>query len=253
MVDLDIRKGDAAGMIQLKELLGASKKILHDNSPLILTGIGVSGTVSTAYLSAKAGMAAARRLSNAPTNLSKREKFEETWELYIPPVLSGGITIGAIVLAARVSSKRAAAAYSLLAMSERAFEEYREKVIEVIGGKKEQDVRDRVAQDRVSANPPSLIIDEGSGILCCELFTGRYFKSDMETLRKAQNDINAKIIMNLYVSIDEFYDLVGLDYTSDSSNIGWDSGKLLDLRFSATFGPQSKPCLAFEYNYVKPI
>lgn len=240
-------------MINVRDILYGSRKVIHDNAPAILTAIGVSGTVTTAYLAAKAGASASKRLSELPPDIPPREKVEVVWDLYIPAAVSGSITIGCVLLASRVSSKRAAAAYSLIAVSERAFEEYRDKVVETFGEKKEQQVRDEIAQDRVNANPPAVIIGGETGVLCCELFTGRYFRSDMETLRRVQNDINEQIIMRLYVPMGELYYSLGLPATSQSGQMGWDSDRLLELEFTTTLSPDNVPCLAFDYNYVKPL
>jgi hypothetical protein len=80
------------------------------------------------------------------------------------------------------------------------------------------------------------------------VLTGRYFNSDMETLRKAENDVNFRLVNELYVPICDFYYLIGLPYTSNSGQIGWTSGKLMNLEFTTTMSEDSRPCLAFEYN-----
>ena len=49
----------------------------------------------------------------------------------------------------------------------------------------------------------------------------------MESLRKAENEINAKINHERYVSLDEFYELVGLKGTTNSASFGL--GLLIDL------------------------
>lgn len=240
-------------MINIRNLANTTSRLIRGNTTVILTAIGVSGTIGTAYLAAKAGFEASQRLSEGAPEKTPREKFEETWDLWVPPVTAGVVTIGAIVLSSRIQSKRLAAAYSVLAVSERAFEEYKDKVIEVFGEKKEQEVRDDIVQDKVSQSPPPVIFSDGSGVICCELYTGRYFLSEMEALRKAQNDINAKIIKEFNVSLDELYYLLGLSPTSDSAYIGWDSDKLLEFEFSTVLTPGNKPCLAFGYNYTKPL
>jgi len=237
----------------LNSIINQSKQLLHIHAPIILTAVGVSGTVTTAFLAARAGNQAANRIGENSPGLNSREQFELTWDLYLPPVITGSVTVAAIVMAAHVSSKRAAAAYSVLALTERTLEEYREKVVEVIGSKKEQTIRDSIAQDRVNANPPSMVVSDAPGVLCCELYTGRYFQSDMESLKKAQNEINAKVLSSLYVSLDEFYYIMGIESTTNSGGIGWDSDKLMSLEFSTVFGPQNRPCLAFEYNYLKSL
>ncbi len=75
----------------------------------------------------------------------------------------------------------------------------------------------------------------------------------METLRKAQNDINSQVVNQAYVTLEEFYDLVGLPNTSNASNLGWDSDKLMALQFSTVLSEAGEPCLAFDYNYTKPL
>jgi len=228
---------------------------MRQNSPLILTAIGVSGSISTAYLAGKASFEAAHVLAeNNAEDAPIKDKFDMVWDLYIPAAISGVITVGCIITASRVSAKRTAAAYSLVSLTEKAFFEYKEKVSEKLGEKKELEIRNEIAQDYVTNNAPSQVLVTGSGeVLCCELFTGRYFYSDMEKLRKTQNDINAKLVTDLFVPLSEFYYLINLPYTTHSSSIGWESSKLLNLEFSSVFSEDNKPCLAFDYNYTKTI
>lgn len=229
-------------------------KVVKKNSPEILTALGVSGVVTTAYLAAKASAEVARD-EDADPFASNKEKLKKYWKVYIPTGVSGVLTIGCIVGASKATGKRTAAAVTAYSITEKAFSEYKEKVIEQIGVNKEKKLRDEIAQDRVSNKPASkeVIVLGGGDVLCCELFTHRYFRSDMETLRKAQNDINMMINQRLYVPLDEFYDLIGLPHTSNSANLGWDSDKLLELKFSTVLSVAGEPCLAFDYNYTKPL
>lgn len=240
-------------------------KSLRSNSPTILTGVGISGVLSTAYLTARAAYASYDVLNLDskgewregvfyPTKLSKKEQFKKVWKLYVPAAASGIVTTTCIVGANRIGTKRAAAAYSLLTVSERALSEYREKVIEEIGVKKEQAIRDTIAQDRVNAAPPAQMIVVGTNkVLCFEGHTGRYFESNMETLRRAENDINAQMFRDNEANLNDFYHLVGLEPTSTSSRTGWNVDKMLKLQFSSVISPDGQPCLAFEYNYVVPF
>lgn len=234
--------------------LGKVQKAFRENSPAILAALGVSGTVTTAYLTGKASFEAADRLSEKTPYRSTRETVELVWDLYIPAAVSGAVTIGCIIAATRVSSKRAAAAYSVLTVSEKAFEEYREKVIEKLGERKEKEVRDEVAQSRVNQNPvgSTLVVGAGS-VLCCEMFTGRYFACDMETLRRAENDVNAKLVREMYATMNDFYYIVGLDTTTNSGSLGWESDRHMSLEFSTAIATDGRPCLTFEYNYTKPL
>lgn len=238
------------------------EKILRDNSPTILTSLGVSGTITTAYLAGKASFEAVEALTIEQNRLDsyikshpldRKEKIKHVWKIYIPTAVSGVFTIACIIGGTRVSTKRAAAAYSLLSVSEKAFTEYKEKIVEQLGVKKEQAVRDEIAQDRVTKNPQGMVIVGAGNVLCYDMHSGRYFNSDMETLRKAQNEINAKMIRETSASLSDFYYMVGLPPTSYSDRSGWDSCKLLELKFSTVLSEDQRPCIAFDYNYIEPF
>jgi hypothetical protein len=246
----------------IRDLLRNTGKFTHKNSPVIATVTGALGVLATSYLVGSASFKAARLIDeeeaitgtadDVTTRVKERTKL--VWKLYIPPVTTGVVTVGAIVYANRAGAKQTATAISAYTLTERAFAEYRNKVVEELGSHKEQVMRDAIAQDTLDNKPVSETVIFGSGeALCCELHTKRYFMSDMETLRRAQNDINARIVNDLYVTLDEFYYLIGLEPTENSGGLGWDSDKLLELQFSTAIAKDGRPCLTFTYNYVKPV
>lgn len=233
-------------------------RLIQSNSTVILTALGVSGVVTTAVLSGRASFKAAHILAEEERVTAQpvptKEAVKYVWKEYIPTFVSGGLTIGCIICGARISSKKTAAAYSLLTVSERAFNEYKEKVVEQIGINKEKAIKDEIAQDRVKETSGSAVVIVGAGnVLCFELHTGRYFYSDMEALRKAQNTINAKLIQEMDATLSDFYHLVGLPNTSYSYLSGWNCDKMMALEFSTTLSDDGRPCIAFDYNYIIPF
>lgn len=247
--------------MKLFELARKVERLAEQNSPTILTVFGVTGTISTAYLTGKAAYRSVDIIRNAevidpdPDEILRlRDKAKLVWKLYIPASVSGVVTVACIVTASRVASRRTAAIAAAYSLTETAFTEYREKIVETLGEGKEKKVRDQLAQDKVNGQQPSGMLIIGTGkVLCCEMFTGRYFESDMESLRKAQNDINAKLLRDDVVPLSEFYHLVGLSYTDYSGEIGWTSDKMLDLDFATVLTEDNKPCMVFSYNYTIQI
>lgn len=248
----------------LSDLISKAAKTLKINSPEILTALGVSGVVTTAYLTAKASFKAEQMINadeakggvSSDRNQRIKERTKLVWKLYIPAGISGATTIACIIMASKSNSRRTTAAVTAYSLTERAFSEYRDKVVEQIGAGKEQKLRDDIVQERVARSHPESkeVIIVGTGhVLCCELYTNRYFRSDMETLRRAQNDINQKRLKELYVNLDEFYDLVGLPHTSNSDLVGWNFERQMELQFSTVLAEHGEPCLAFDYNYTKPL
>lgn len=250
--------------MRLARFAKKTEKLLTDNSPAILTAFGVVGTLTTAYLTGKASFKASEVIDQkrdeyveefgmAPLMLTPREKFELLWKLYIPAVATGVGTCACIILANRIGTRRAAAMASAYAVSERAFTEYKEKVIEKIGEKKEEEVRAEVAQDRVNRNPPSeshIFRGAGGDVLCKDSWSGRYFTSDMETIKKAQNDTNHEVIAYNYASLTDFYNRLGLEGTGDSDNLGWNNDKLLEVTFTTSISDDQKPVLVLDFAHA---
>jgi hypothetical protein len=248
--------------VHAKTIITRSKRKLQKNSPGLLAAVGASGTLITAYLVGKASFQAcdiirAHELEEGAADDTLERVKENTrlvWKLYVPSGVSCAVTIGCIFASTRIGSRRTAAMAAAYSLSEHAFREYREKVVEHIGEKKEMAIRDEIAANSVANNPPKEIVVVGAGsVLCCELHTKRYFLSDMQSLSKAQNEINFRIVNALYVTLDDFYDLIGLDHTLMSDTMGWDSDRLLELDISTILSPDGRPCIAFSYNYLKAL
>ena len=252
--------------LPVSEILRGLQKTVVENSPAILTAIGVTGTVSTAVLTARATIQAIEvieadyyidnSVEPAPVPgilscYSARDRLSMVWTLYIPAVGTGFATVACILGANHISSKRSAALVTAYSLTERAFSEYKDKVVEQIGATKEQKVRDSVAQDRVNGDPLGTreIIITGKGrVMCYETYTARYFESDMETLRKAQNDVNQQIYSEMYASLNDFNRAIGLPYAGIGEDIGWNADKPLDLQYSTVFADdQSTPCISIGY------
>lgn len=230
-------------------LLKKVEKAVVDNSPLIMTAIGVAGTLTTAYLTGKATFKAAELLAEEDPHMETKEKALLVWKLYLPAAGSAAFTITAIIFSHHVSTRRAAALASAYAITERAFEEYQEKVTERMGEKKEREIRDEINQDRLNRDPVSkreVIIVNGN-VLCYDKLTGRYFQSDHESIRKAVNDINEQIIHSHYASLGDFFDKIGLEPVGLSEELGWNLDKMLKIDYSTAMSDDNRPCLVLEY------
>lgn len=225
------------------------RKFVKKNSSLLLAmGAGI-GVLSTAYLSARAGYQTAHRLESEDPWMSNRERAKLVWRLYIPAAASAAATIVCITGVKHVDARKTLAAQTALAVSQRAYEGYREQVVEALGERKDQEFLAKSAERRVNQNSPSTIIAGSGKVLCCELYTGRYFESDMDTLNRALNELNAQLVRHDQATLDDFYYLIHLDPTSNSGETGWTSSRLVELEFSSILH-DNRPVLVFEYNYV---
>lgn len=252
--------------MNLHRVIKQAEKFAQDNSPLILTTVGAVGVVTTAYLAGRGGFKAGRivldeqihRISPDVEGLPElplKEKFNLTWKCYIPAASVGVLTVAAVISANKIGMRRTAAMTTALALSERAFEEYRTKVFEKLGEKKSTEIRDEIVQDQIDARPvgnAELHIAAGGDVVCYETWTGRYFKSDIDTLKKAQNDINYRVNNDGYASLSDFYDKIDLSHTDISDDIGWNSSKLLELEFVGHIDEKGLPVIGVIYQ-TEPI
>lgn len=232
------------------------------HSPEILTGLGVTSIVSTGVLAFRAG----RRVGK-DENAGHYEPLLEGGEpetingvlewlkIYgvelVPPVLSAVTGITAVCFANKIQSKRALAAYSAYAVLEQTAAQYKDKVVEILGEKKEQGLRDEIAAQQVQANPQkhTIIVPGDAEILCYETFTGRYFKSTVETLHRAENAVNREIIHSMYASLNDFFREIGLDTTGSGEDLGWNLDKPIALQLTSVLDSESKPALSVGYSH----
>ena len=112
--------------------------VISRNSPAILTGLGCAGVLTTAILTGRATLRASEILKmEAPDEqLPVTEIVKLTWKVFIPPVLVGASSITCIIGSNSINQRRNAAISALYSLSETAFREYKEKVVEEIGKNK---------------------------------------------------------------------------------------------------------------------
>lgn len=142
-----------------------------------------------------------------------------------------------------------ATAYKL---SETALTEYRDKVVETIGEKKEKEIRESIDKDHLDANPLSksdIIVTDNGDTLCLDYQSGRYFKSTIDKINKAENELNRRMLRDEYVSLNDFYDELGLEHTKLGYDLGWNiRNGFMGVQYSAQLTDDDKPCIVINYD-----
>lgn len=228
---------------------GVGNKV-SKHSPEILTAVGIAGMVTTTILAVKATPKALQLIEEEKAE-TPVEKVKVAWKPYIPAATTGIFSVACLIGASSVNARRNAALATAYKLSETALTEYRDKVVEVVGEKKEKTIRDEVAKDRVEKNPTKktdVIITGKGNTVCMDYLSGRYFTTDIDKIRKAENAINRKIINNMYASLNEFYSELGLDGTPMGEELGWklDDGKI-EIELSAILDENDEPVVVMDY------
>ena len=256
--------------MQLKAIFTDLGKAARKHSPEILTGIGIAGMLSTTVLAVRATPKALMLIEEKKRekkftvikdggnpDLTKLEIVKAAWKPYIPAVITGAASIACLVGASSVNARRNAALAAAYALSETTLADYKEKVVETIGEKKAQEVKDAIAKDKVENDPVShkeIVITDKGETLCYDALSGRYFKSDIEYIRRAVNNLNERLLFDTHVSLNEYYDEIGLEEIFPmGENLGWtvdpDSANkgLIELDFSSQLA-EGTPCLVVGFS-----
>lgn len=239
---------------------------LSKRSPEILMGIGIAGMITTTIIAVKATPKALLLIEEKKNELEVEtltpvETVKTTWKCYVPAVISGAVSIACLVGSNSVNARRNAALATAYRLSETAFTEYRDKVVETIGEKKERVVRDKVSEEQIKNNPVTKtdIIVTGRGqTLCFDPLSHRYFYSSIDKIQRAVNNLNKEIICDPFDAgrtVNDFYEEIGIPGTDTGDNLGWKMNYLLDIYPSAQMAEEGtehegEPCMVL--NYTNP-
>ena len=232
---------------------------ISKNAPQILTGLGISGMIGSTILAVKVtpkalDLIAAKKEELKTDELTFVETIKTAWKPYIPAGVLCISSACCLIGATSINTKRQAALATAYSLSEKAFSTYKDKVIETIGEKKEKKIRDEIAQDKVSKDngeKRQIIVTPSGQTLCMDSISGRYFRSDLDTIRKAVNELNREMLTSNYISLNKFYSSIGLDGIKDGDYIGWNVDKgLLELDFDACITDTDEPCIVIDYNIM---
>ena len=222
----------------MSDIIKAGRKFLGRNSHVILTGTAVVGVIGTAVVASRDTIQANDRLLEYRMELDgkpydKKELVKRVAPCYIPTALTVGATITAIIGAHQTATHKILAYSSAYTMAQEAATIYRDKVHEIVGEKKAQEIEAAVAKD--------------GNVLCMDGFSGRFFPSTLEKIRKAQNDVNYKMNAEMYASLNDFYEALDLPYIGCGDDLGWTSEHPIELTFSTTLTSDSKPALVVNF------
>lgn len=262
--------------MNIKPFLTKAQVLIAENSPAILTGLGVVGIVSTTVAAVKAtpkacyliDMAAADKIDEDPEAyedvntggvysnmqiLGPKDVIRVTWKCYIPAVVLGTLTIACFLGSYKTSSMKQAAIVSAYSLAERTLKDYQEKIVEIVGEEKHEEIRDAVAKKQLESTNAEEIIPFGKGEhLCYDGITGRYFKSDVETIRSCMNDFNKELNSDYYADLNYWYIVLELPSVEVGHLLGWNADHLMDINFRSQIAPNGEPCIVLDYSSSAP-
>lgn len=247
----------------IKNLINKVLNFTKEHNPEILVGLGVVGMATSSVLAVKATPKALEIMEDKKadlgvTYLTRKEIAQATWKLYAPSVGVGLASAACIILGTSKSIKRNTALATVYALSESTLREYKSKAKEMLGEEKAKELDREVSKARVRNREVTTVIEtEGSeyihhtgngDTLVYDSLSGRYFRSSRNAIEAAVNSINKSLLNDYVMTINEFYNELGVPTIGVGSLIGWRSDKeLLEVNFESDVDQNGNPYLILAY------
>lgn len=193
--------------------------------------------------------------------LSKKEVVRLTWRNYIWTGVSVAVGTTLIILGDREHNKRNAALSVAYAGLETTLNAYKDKITEVVGEKKSQEIKEAVAQDILDNHP--IIVDEviptGKGdTIIYDVLSGRYFRSSLNEVDRVINDLNQLFadLKEEFIPLNYLYEQLNIPRIALGDRLGWNYNDGHIRRYKgddSCFGTTTsgEPCKVMSF-YVEP-
>ena len=216
-----------------------SKSWLSRNSSTILAFISTIGVVATAVTAVKAtpkALSLIRKDSienhdGDPYAATNSEKIKSAWKCYIPSAAIGLSTILCIFSIDAIGKRQQTALISAYALLNDAYTNYRNKVIDIYG----PEANDAIVTSIAAEKSKDVDISASTLIGTCNIafeddvelhyfvdgFSGRIFESTFTKVLQAEYHLNRNFALCGYVTLNDFYEFLGIDTTDYGEKVGW--------------------------------
>lgn len=212
--------------------------IIGKFAPQILTGLGIAGFVSATVMAVEATpeaynkikMEEYKRTSDGDnTPITAVDVVKMTWKDYaaslVMIITSTGMIIGGHYMIYKRLSKQLVtmtAAYTMVADQA---SKYYEKTKQIVGKTKAEDIKTSVAQDAIDDIPEEKFVaakNLGGDDWFFDELSGQVFKYDLVEFKKKVNEYNLELMQEMWKSVNELYDKIGLERTMMGEILGYD-------------------------------
>lgn len=209
---------------------------LKHASPTILTCAAALGVIGTAVLAIRATTKANQLLREATDErggyLTTLEKVKVAAPVYIPTVLAGISTISCIIGANLLNKRQQATIASAYAMLNQTYQRYRKAAKTVYGEDADAKITAEMAKD-VYVNGDGLIYDPSLDRISDKLLffdsnSQRYFQATIPAVLNAMYHLNRNLVLRGEVSLNEFFEFLGIDKIDGGDEIGWSADELIE-------------------------
>lgn len=226
----------------IQKLLNKSESYIRKYSAVALSCIASVGVVVTAVTAVKATPKAEELIRSDsrknhdgnPYAYTKKEAIVSAWKCYIPAVAFGISTIVCIMGANALNRRQQAALTSAYALVQNSYKEYKDKLKELYGEEAHNEIMNSIIKEKCKDLTISAVgglynasLDFGEGMepevtrTFYDSFSERYFESTIEKVIQAEYHLNRNFMLGGVVSLNDFYEFLGLEKTHLGDAVGW--------------------------------
>ncbi len=237
-----------------KVYISNARQWLIKHEPECLTGTGLVGFTLTSIELIRATSKSVKQIEQYSNNkkLTRKEIIKMCWKNYIPAALYFIGSSVCVIASNRISAKRSVALATTCALTESAFNEYRNQTRNALGNEKEKQIAQETNKKiEEQTGSKEIILSDDSKHLFKEPITGVYFQSTWNDICKAINQLNSNALNDDgVVSVNSYLEELGLSDTLGGYDNGWRvaGGRLLEGYLNSCIAPNNKPCLTYDFN-----
>lgn len=211
--------------MNFKEVIKKAIKKIGSKKATIATVAAVAGVFTTGYFSAKGAVMVDHEMD---PDLDIKLKAKLYAKAYWKAVLSGSLTVGAIVFSDRAHSKKEAMLAGAAIMWKDKFKDFDKRVREKFDPDEVDDIHKEMVSDDImngdfGAIGQDLTVDEFGKILYLyEPISGQCIDTTYERLLETLLDVNLTLQREYVVNFDEFIEGIGGETTADTWKLAWD-------------------------------
>lgn len=228
----------------IQRMLHKTGMSIRKYSPVALSCVASVGVIVTAIMAVKATPKAIELIhtdskekhDGDPNAYTKKEAIIAAWKCYIPAVAFGVSTIACIMGANALNNRQQASLASAYALVQNSYSSYKNKLKEIYGEEAHNTIMDSIIKEdckEISISTPGFFsnstLDFGEGVepeivrTFYESFSNRYFESTIEKVIQAEYHLNRNFMFAGAISLNEFYEFLGLEKTDFGDEVGWSS------------------------------
>jgi len=229
------------------------------NKAGILIGVGIGSMVMSTIAAFRFSPMAKEALEEKKEELQvdklSASDTIKTAAPYVAPVLLMEVVGVLCVLGGNHSHVvKSAAAMAACTATESAFREYRDQTKKLVGEKKEQDIREAVAKEKIESHSGEIMVTGKGDCLCFDDVANQYFRSRKTSIEKAINRLNFEMMdSRSMITVNDYCLALGLDTVLLGNDLGWtvDGAGIINPDIIAQIR-NDEPCLVITHSRREP-